>query len=362
MPLPHPNQSNPADQSPDILSDSTETARLLPTETALPTADSWQRELAHAIRSPEVLLKRLRLSTGSAAAAAAAAADFPLLVPESFLRRMEPGNPRDPLLLQVLPQPAELESPPGFVADPVGDMPARRSPGLLHKYHGRALLITTSACAIHCRYCFRRTYPYADEPRRSDDWDPALRLVAEDNSIREIILSGGDPLSLSDRRLTELLQRLDAIPHLDRIRIHSRWPIVLPSRITTGLLSTLQHLRAQPIFVVHANHPHEIAADCADALRQLVRSGLPVLNQAVLLRHVNDSIDTLEQLCLRLVNLGVMPYYLHQLDRVTGAAHFEVAETVGLQLEAELQRRLPGYAVPRYVRETPGAESKLPVR
>ncbi len=332
----------------------------MPVATA-PAAAGWQHELAHAIRSSDELLRRLRLPTHPKVSEAAAS-DFPVLVPESFVRRMQPGNPRDPLLLQVLAQTAELESPPGFASDPVGDKAARRAPGLLHKYHGRALLITTSACAVHCRYCFRRAYPYADEPRRPEDWNPALQVIAEDNSIREIILSGGDPLSLSDRRLGELLERLDVIPHLERVRIHSRWPIVIPSRVTSGLVSMLQQRRCQPIFVVHANHPQEIAADCADALRTLVRAGLPVLNQAVLLRGINDSADTLEELSLRLVNLGVMPYYLHQLDRVAGAAHFEVPETVGVQLEAELRRRLPGYAVPQYVRETAGAESKLPVR
>jgi EF-P beta-lysylation protein EpmB len=249
----------------------------------------------------------------------------------------------------------------GFVSDPVGDLAARRSPGLLHKYHGRALLVVTSACAIHCRYCFRRSYPYAEDPHRPDEWDAALQVLAEDTSIREVILSGGDPLSLSDRRLEELCGRLSAIPHLDRIRIHSRWPIVLPSRVTSRLIALLQAMPQQPVFVVHANHPQEIVGECAGVLRQLVRSGIPVLNQAVLLRGINDSADVLEQLCLNLVNLGVMPYYLHQLDRVAGAAHFEVSERTGLELEAELRRRLPGYAVPRYVRELAGAESKLPV-
>jgi EF-P beta-lysylation protein EpmB len=343
-----------------MVSSSSQVEGLMPVVPASAAA-GWQQELAHAIRSSDELLRRLRLPTRPKVSEAAAS-DFPVLVPESFVRRMQPGNPQDPLLLQVLAQTAELESPPGFSSDPVGDEAARRSPGLLHKYHGRALLITTSACAVHCRYCFRRAYPYADEPRRPEDWNPALQLIAEDNSIREIILSGGDPLSLSDRRLGELLVRLDAIPHLERVRIHSRWPIVIPSRVTSGLVSVLQQRRCQPIFVVHANHPQEIAADCADALRTLVRAGLPVLNQAVLLRGINDSPDTLEELSLRLVNLGVMPYYLHQLDRVAGAAHFEVPETIGVQLEAELRRRLPGYAVPQYVRETAGAESKLPIR
>ena len=321
---------------------------------------NWQQELSQAVRSADELLRRLGLDA-LGAEHDRAARDFPVLVPQSFLDRMQPGNPRDPLLLQVLPQLEELQTVAGFVSDPVGDLAARRSPGLLHKYHGRALMVVTSACAIHCRYCFRRSYPYAEDPHRPDEWDAALRVLAEDTSIREVILSGGDPLSLSDRRLEELCGRLSAIPHLDRIRIHSRWPIVLPSRVTSRLIALLQAMPQQPVFVVHANHPQEIVGECAGVLRQLVRSGIPVLNQAVLLRGINDSADVLEQLCLNLVNLGVMPYYLHQLDRVAGAAHFEVSERTGLELEAELRRRLPGYAVPRYVRELAGAESKLPV-
>ncbi|MEY2726163.1 MAG: L-lysine 2,3-aminomutase [Planctomycetota bacterium] len=321
---------------------------------------NWQQELSQAIRSADELLRRLGLDA-LGGGHGEAAGDFPVLVPQSFLERMQPGNPRDPLLLQVLPQVEELQPVAGFVPDPVGDVAARRSPGLLHKYHGRALLVVTSVCAIHCRYCFRRSYPYAEDPRRPDDWDPAMQVLAEDTSIHEVILSGGDPLSLSDRRLEELCERLSAIPHLERIRIHSRWPIVLPSRVTSQLIGLLQSLRQQPVFVVHANHPQEIVGECEAVLRQLVRSGIPVLNQAVLLRGINDSADVLEQLCRKLVNLGVMPYYLHQLDRVVGSAHFEVSETVGRGLESELRRRLPGYAVPRYVRAEAGAESKLPM-
>lgn len=323
-------------------------------------ADGWQRELSRAIRSADELLRRLGLD-GLVGDHGLESGDFPVLVPESFLERMERGNPRDPLLLQVLPQGDELQSVSGFVSDPVGDQAARRSPGLLHKYHGRALLVVTSACAIHCRYCFRRSYPYSEDPRRPEDWEPALQVLAEDTSIREVILSGGDPLSLSDRRLEELCQRLSEIPQLERIRIHSRWPIVLPSRVTPRLMELLQSLRQQVVFVVHANHPQELSGECSGVLRKLVRSGITVLNQAVLLRGINDTVEILEQLCLNLVNLGVMPYYLHQLDRVAGAAHFEVSEATGLALEAELRRRLPGYAVPRYVREVAGAESKLPV-
>jgi EF-P beta-lysylation protein EpmB len=343
------------------------------------SANSWQRDLAGAVRDRSVLLSRLGLSdtavltpgtlqgetspdeTLRESAAMPDFPDFPLLVPESFLARMQPGNPRDPLLLQVLPQPNELMSHPGFVADAVGDLSARRAPGMLHKYAGRALLIASGACAIHCRYCFRREYPYSDDPRRFEDWNPTIQEIEGDSSLHEVILSGGDPLMLNDDLLERLCRRLEEIPHLERIRLHTRLPIVLPSRVTTELLKVLTNLRTQTIFVVHANHPAEIAADCADALRLLVRAGLPVLNQAVLLKGINDSAEVLEQLSRRLINLGVMPYYLHQLDRVQGTAHFEVTEAQGRELVQALSARLPGYAVPRYVREIPGESSKTPL-
>jgi EF-P beta-lysylation protein EpmB len=285
---------------------------------------------------------------------------FPVMVPESFLARMRPGDPHDPLLKQVLPVAAELESTVDTV-DAVGDLQARLVPGLIQKYQGRALLIATGSCAVHCRYCFRRHYPYQDEPRRLDEWDTAIERLARDQSIDEVILSGGDPLMLSDTRLDQLIRRLETIPHLKRIRLHTRLPIVLPSRVTRQLCQRLRDGRLTPLVVVHANHPAEVVDDCAQALAQLVQSGLTVLNQSVLLAGINDDVQTLANLCTRLVNLGVVPYYLHQLDKVAGTLHFEVPETVGRELVRELATRLPGYAVPRYVREVPGADGKVPL-
>lgn len=335
---------------------------LLPTDSRrTSTREPWQQELADAIRDPAVLCRRLGLPVELVDPARQAARLFPLLVPESFLARMRPGDLTDPLLRQVLPLGAEAENPPGFVADPVGDDAAHLAPGLLQKYAGRALLITTGACAVHCRYCFRRHYPYGEEPRTLADWEPAFRALEADDSLHEVLLSGGDPLTLSDRRLTDLVARLEQIPHLTRLRLHTRLPIVLPSRVTPGLIDLLQQTRLTPIVVVHANHPQELTGDCAEAVRLLVRSGITTLNQAVLLQGVNDQADTLAALSERLIDLGVLPYYLHQLDRVQGASHFEVAEGVGLALIAELRRRLPGYAVPQYVRELPGAAHKTPV-
>ena len=218
--------------------------------------------------------------------------------------------------------------------------------------------MTTGACAVHCRYCFRRHYPYGDEPKRLADWESAFKTIAADTTLHEVILSGGDPLMLTDARLQALCDRIAAIPHVTRLRLHTRLPIVLPERVTPRLLEILHAAGPTPIVVVHANHPQELAGTCADALRRLVRGGITVLNQAVLLRGVNDSVEAQAGLCEGLVDVGVIPYYLHQLDRVAGAAHFEVPEETGKALIAQLRRRLPGYAVPRYVRETAGGEFK----
>ena len=323
-----------------------------------PEATNWHDELSRAIRDPRTLVERLGLDRSLLGAARESAELFGVMVPESFLARMRHGDPNDPLLKQVLPI-ADEQQPATGTTDAVGDLDARRAPGLIHKYDGRALLIATGSCAVHCRYCFRRHYPYGDEPRRLDEWDDAISELAADSSIDEVILSGGDPLMLTDTRLDQLFERLESIPHLARLRIHTRLPVVLPSRVTETLCLRLREGRLTPIVVVHANHPSEVVDDCADALERLVASGLTVLNQAVLLAGINDDADTLSELCTRLANLGVVPYYLHQLDRVEGTVHFEVPESRGRQLVGELESRLPGYAVPRYVREVPGATGKV---
>jgi EF-P beta-lysylation protein EpmB len=329
--------------------------------------------LSEAIRDPDQLVQLLKLPDEFREPARQAARLFPLLAPHSYIDRMRAGDPHDPLLRQVLPLGIEADDQAGFLSDPVGDDAARKAPGLLRKYQGRALLITTGACAVHCRYCFRRHYPYGDEPKRLDDWEPAFAAVEADPSLHEIILSGGDPLMLSDARLEALVSRIASIPHITRLRVHTRLPIVLPERVTDRLIETLTARASQTgsvsdapralrtLVVVHANHPRELTGQCPAALRRLIDAGMTVLNQAVLLRGVNDSVDALAGLCEALIDLGVLPYYLHQLDRVAGAAHFEVPESDGLALIAELRRRLPGYAVPQYVREAPGELFKRPI-
>jgi EF-P beta-lysylation protein EpmB len=337
----------------------------MPSPLAIPDlelpASNWHRALAEAVRDPDQLVDLLRLPDEFRAAARRAAKLFPLLVPRSFLARMAPADPDDPLLRQVLPLAAEEAALPDFVSDPVGDSAARRAPGMLQKYAGRALLITTGACAVHCRYCFRRHYPYGEEPRRLEDWEPALDEIAGDASLTEVLLSGGDPLMLTDSRLAALVERIVAISHVRRLRFHTRLPIVLPERINELFLDLLRTCGKTTIVVVHANHARELTGLCAEALRQLTGAATTVLNQAVLLRGVNDTVDALADLSERLIDLGVVPYYLHQLDRVQGAAHFEVPEERGRELIAALRARLPGYAVPRYVREVAGDVSKRPI-
>jgi len=323
----------------------------------------WQRELAAAFTSTDELLRYLELDPGQAGDWAGAARSCPVRVPRGFAARIRKGDPRDPLLLQVLPQGQEVDARirSGYSLDPVGDGESESLPGLLRKYSGRALLMAAPTCAIHCRYCFRRHYPYAESSLFSRHWDAAMEILRRDDSLREIILSGGDPLTLSDTRLGDLIGALEAIAHVRRLRLHSRLPVVLPSRVTPELVRLLARSRWRTIMVIHANHPRELDAEVASALTTLRQAGIALLNQAVLLHGVNDQPEVLESLSEQLFECGVLPYYLHQLDRVWGAAHFAVSEERALALHHRLSARLPGYLVPRLVREIPGAPAKIPL-
>jgi EF-P beta-lysylation protein EpmB len=321
----------------------------------------WQQLWREAVTDPEELLRLVGLSSHAGVLLPGCDTGFPLRVPRGFIARMRRGDPGDPLLLQVLPQGAELAEVAGFGRDAVGDIEARAAHGVLHKYDGRALLIATGSCAVNCRYCFRRHFPYAGDTAAANRWEAALDHLRGDASISEIILSGGDPLSLSTPKLAELGHGLAAIPHLRRVRIHTRLPVVLPERIDGEFLDWLAALPLQRVVVLHANHANEIDAAVADACRALADAGATLLNQSVLLRGVNDDVDVLAALSERLFACGVLPYYLHQLDRVAGAAHFEVDELLAAALVSDLRRRLPGYLVPRWVREVAGAPYKLPL-
>jgi EF-P beta-lysylation protein EpmB len=319
---------------------------------------TWQQQLAEAITTPAELCAALELDP---LRAGVADSEFPLRVPRAFLARMRCGDYHDPLLRQVLPLGLERIPADGFVADPLQEAGARRAPGLLQKYRHRALLVTTAACGVHCRYCFRREYPYEDDAGDDGRWNAALASLAADLQIEEIILSGGDPLSLSNARLEVLSQRLAAIPQLRRFRIHTRQPVVLPDRVDEGLCQWLRQLPWRPVIVLHCNHANEIDDDVRAACTRLRATGATLLNQSVLLAGVNDSASALCDLSAALDTAGVLPYYLHLLDRVRGAAHFAVPAATALQLQAALQAELPGYLVPKLVREKPGAAAKSAV-
>lgn len=317
----------------------------------------WTGELP-LIRHAGELLGLLGLTAAQMGLSEAAAVQFPLRVPRAYAALMEPGNPEDPLLRQVLPVHEETSVVPGFGGDPLEESAHTPVPGILHKYRGRVLLMATSACAVNCRYCFRRHFPYQDHTPTRARLDRALAWLAARPDIDEVILSGGDPLSLPDRRLAELLAGLAEIDHLKRLRVHSRLPVVEPARLTPRLRALLGSERFRTVLVLHANHPREITPPLAEGLLPFRQAGITLLNQAVLLHGVNDCDAVLAELGERLFEAGVLPYYLHLLDPVAGAAHFDVPESLARQLHESLRARLPGYLVPRLVREEPGRAAK----
>lgn len=321
----------------------------------------WQHLWRDAVTDPLELLRLLDLQDHAETLLSQENTGFALRVPRGFVARMRRGDAADPLLAQVLPSAAELGEVPGFSHDAVGDLESRAGIGVLHKYAGRALLIASGSCAVHCRYCFRRHFPYAEQTAAAHNWGAALAYLAGDPSISEVILSGGDPLSLSTAKLAGLTDGLQRIAHIRRLRIHTRLPVVLPERIDADFRMWLERVPLQKVIVLHANHPNEIDASVLEACAALRASGATLLNQAVLLAGINDCAQTLADLSERLFDGGVLPYYLHQLDRVSGAAHFEVSDAVALSIIAALRQRLPGYLVPRLVREVAGAAHKLAV-
>ena len=321
----------------------------------------WRQNLRDAITDARELLALVGLPQLAETLPVGGNAGFPLKVPRGFVARMRHGDPHDPLLLQVLPQLVELDQVQGFGDDAVGDLDAVAAHGVLHKYEGRALLIAAGSCAVNCRYCFRRHFPYAEELAAAHAWREAIDCLAKDTSIREVILSGGDPLVLSTQKLTDFTNPLCGLPHVIRLRIHSHLPVVLPERIDGTFCRWLSALPLQRVVVLHANHPNELDASVGAACARLREAGATLLNQSVLLRGVNDQAGTLLELSERLFALGVLPYYLHQLDRVRGAAHFEVPDARARELVGTLRARLPGYLVPRLVREVPGENAKRPL-
>lgn len=325
----------------------------------IPTSDSWQTELANLITEPAELLQLLQLDMSLLPQAQRASQLFPLRVPRAFVNRMQKANLDDPLLRQVLPLGAELLAEVGYSKDPLQEIATNPLPGLLHKYPGRVLLTLVGACAINCRYCFRRHFPYRDNNPGQRGWQAVLEYIANDPSINEVIFSGGDPLVANDKILAELAQQIAAINHVKILRIHTRLPIVMPSRITEKFIAWLTGTRLKPILVTHVNHAQELDNSVINVLQYLNKAGVSLLNQSVLLRGINDNVASLIKLSESLfTEAGVLPYYIHLLDKVQGAAHFDVAETTAKQLLQQMTQCLPGYLVPRLVKEEAGKSSK----
>lgn len=318
----------------------------------------WQAELQTAFTNTSDLLSYLNLSTQALSQYEKAAEGFPLLVTRSYASRIQPANWQDPLLRQVLPHPDELINQAGFIKDPVGDNNANVSPGLLQKYQGRVLIITTGACAIHCRYCFRREFQYSGNSAHQSQLASIQKHLASHPNIHEVILSGGDPLMLSDIKFSALFDFLTNDPQVKRIRLHTRLPVVLPSRITPELLTTLRTSHKKVIIVIHSNHPNELSHEVANGLLSLKNTGATLLNQTVFLKGINDDPKTLIELSLRLFDCHTLPYYLHVLDKVTGSAHFDSKTHHIHHVYQQIQKVLPGYLVPKLVKEIPGEPNK----
>jgi EF-P beta-lysylation protein EpmB len=331
------------------------TEPLLQTDSSL----SWQQQLATAITDPIVLLKRLQLDESLLPAARIAAKQFPLRVPQAFVELMQIGDSNDPLLRQVLPLQEELISVSGYSTDPIKEL-AYTEKGIIHKYQGRVLLLVSGHCAINCRYCFRRHFPYEENRLSRKEWLETILCLAADDSIEEVIYSGGDPLASNDKQLAWLTQQIAAIPHIKRLRIHSRLPVVIPERIDDECLSWLSNHRLDTAFVLHINHANEISPALVNAVTRLRNVGIIVLNQSVLLKGINNSIGALKTLSDQLFAAGVLPYYLHLFDPVSGAAHFDVSLKEAKQLHDEMLACLPGYLVPKLVKDIGGKASKTP--
>lgn len=343
---------------------STITIPLSPIST--PEPESWQQQLSDLVTDTRELLPLLGLTVhsveqalGQSLAIPAGILDtFPVRVPRAFVNRMRPGDPLDPLLLQVLPIGREGDDTPGFVSDPLREAETNTVPGLLHKYHGRALLLVAPHCAVHCRYCFRRHFPYDENTPGRRQWEAALTYLSEHDDIHEVIYSGGDPLAAPDRLLAWLTKQVKGLPHIRRLRIHTRTPVLIPARVTADLLHWLQDSGLQTTMVLHCNHPAELDAPVIEAMQRLRAAGVTLLNQSVLLRGINDDEDTLVALSEKLFSAGILPYYIHMLDRVQGVAHFDVPESRARSLLEAIRNRLPGYLVPRLARELPGEGAK----
>lgn len=324
----------------------------------------WQKELANCFTNLESLLNYLQINTQELAINVSqhsrARKLFAMRVPRPFADLMQIGNWHDPLLQQVLPQLAEFIEKPGFVSDPLQEQNNPHT-GLIHKYKSRILLIVRGGCAVNCRYCFRRHFPYQENHLSSSEYQEVINYIQVDKQLNEVIFSGGDPLMAKDQHLAALAKQIDNIEHIKRLRIHTRLPVVIPSRINAEFLSWIAALSVKPIIVLHINHANEVSQALKEKCALLIQAGVTLLNQSVLLKGINDNADALEDLSEALFSAHIMPYYLHMFDPVKGASHFDVDNTQAKLIMAELIKRLPGFLLPKLVREIAGQPGKTPI-
>jgi L-lysine 2,3-aminomutase len=318
----------------------------------------WQSLLKENITSLGELLDAVGIPEQNRAEVGLQDYGFPVMVPRHFVSLIEKGNLNDPLLKQVLPLPQEGQVSSGFITDPLQEKQFTPVAGCLHKYQGRVLIITSGRCAINCRYCFRRHFPYGDHQITQEKWQAILTYIRHDASIREVIFSGGEPFIVSDASLSSYMTSLEDIEHVDTVRFHTRMLITLPQRMGESFFHWVSHTKKKIVIVVHVNHANELHPILQPLLRRLAEHGVTLLNQSVLLRDVNDTVDRLEALSRKLFQYGILPYYLHQLDPISGAQHFNVPREQGLALHRALRERCPGYLIPKYVVELAGLPYK----
>lgn len=334
---------------------------MIPRTNPIVHAVSWQAELANAVDNLKGLLEATENRIEALPELLHDRLDFPIRVPRPYLSRIKPGDPEDPLLRQVLPLAQESVELPGYLSDPVGDTESSIFPGVIHKYSGRVLLVLTGACAVNCRYCFRRHFPYEEHRNSMEQWQRSLGYIRQNDNISEVIYSGGDPLVNNDAKLRRLTQSIEQIPHVKRLRVHTRLPVVIPQRVTKALTEWLTETRLHTSVVLHINHPNELDTAVSEALKPLRDNRVTLLNQSVLLKGVNDDSSTLTRLSEKLFEAGVIPYYLHLMDKVQGAAHFDTDTARAREIFKEMAAALPGYLVPKLVTEIPGQASKIPL-
>lgn len=329
---------------------------MIPIQNAI--ENHWSTELAQAIKTPAELLPLLGLKAEDLPNAALAMQSFRMLVPRPFVQRMTYGNPHDPLLKQVLADDIEMQSTAGYSKDPLNESAHTPQKAIVHKYERRVLVITTGVCAVNCRYCFRRHFPYGDNQLAQKEWDSVIAYLEQHPEVNEVILSGGDPLMLKDSQLAKQIDRLNALPQLKRLRIHSRLPVVIPSRINAELLAWIQLCRLDVVLVLHSNHGNEIDQTLAEKVSLLKQAGVTVLNQGVLLKGVNDTVEAQVELSERLFAAGILPYYMFTFDPIEGGAHFDLSVEHAQTLMGQVAQKLPGYLMPKLAKEIPGQPAK----